>query len=96
MFTDGLPEFDHAHTVGIMGVAFFQSLTACLFNALRGIKIRFAHLEMDYGNAFAFHLSGPFQNIHDNERGNFRKSVCNHGDWLLLSVIREVFPMSLT
>ena len=75
MFTDGFSEFDHAQTVGIMGMAVVEGFAGGLLDASGSVKIGLAHFQVDHMNTLAFHFMGFFQNFHDNERGHFSGSI---------------------
>jgi hypothetical protein len=54
-----------------MGMTVLQCLAGRLFNAVRGVKIGFAHLKVNNGDPLAFHFIGPFEDIHHYKRCHF-------------------------
>jgi hypothetical protein len=69
-----------------MGMAVLQCPAGSDFDAVRGIKIRFAHLQVNDVGPLAFHFIGPLEDIHDDERGYFLGAFGNHDEDPLLRV----------
>ena len=78
VIADRLSELRQSQTVGIVGFAFPQGSESGRLNALRCIKIGFSDFEMNDILAIALHSLGGFQNFHDKERTNIRRSSGDH------------------
>jgi len=78
VIADRLSELRQSQTVGVVGFAFPQGSVSGRLNALRRIKIGLSDLEMNHILAIALHSLGGFQNFHDKERTNIRRSSGDH------------------
>src|SRR5512136_991602 len=75
---NGLPEFQEAQAVRVMGVSLVQGLAGSLFDTWGCIKVRLSHLQVDDVNALLFHRASPFKDVHDEKGWNLLGSFCDH------------------
>ena len=86
VFTDGLSQLYNPEAVCVVCFSIPDGLVACFVDAFRRIKIRLSNLQMNDILPAPFHLLRLFKDIHNNEGGNFRCSLCNHGSLHFVTV----------